>query len=139
MSFGLESVRKIRFGLVAVGLGTLALGACGGDEASPDVTPDGTEFDVGGGDQFTIVLESNVTTGFSWQLEEPLDEGVLVLVDDDYIAPGTDAVGAPGKQELTFEAVSPGTTSIELWYIRPFDNPPDSADEASFPVTIESD
>jgi predicted secreted protein len=132
-------LRKLRFGLAIAALSTMAFGACGGDEHSPDVTPDGTGFDVSGGDQLTIVLESNVTTGFSWQLEQPLDEEVLVLVDDDYIAPGTDAVGAPGKQELTFEAVGKGTTSIELWYIRPFDSPPDPADEASFPVTVASD
>lgn len=139
MSFASARPRKSRIVLAIAALASLALGACGGDETSPDLTTDGTQFDVSGGDQFTIVLESNVTTGFSWQLEQPLDEGVLTLVDDDYIAPGTDAVGAPGKQELTFEAVGSGTTSIELWYIRPFDSPPDPADEASFPVTVESD
>ena len=138
MSIASARPRKVRIGLAVVALGALALGACGGDETSLDVTPDGTVFDVGGGDQFTIVLESNVTTGFSWQLEQSLDEDVLTLADDDYIAPGTDAVGAPGKQELTFEAVGSGTTSIELWYIRPFDSPPDPVDEASFPVTVAS-
>ena len=139
MSLASARSRKLRFGLAGRAVCTVCRRARGGDEASPDITPDDTEFDVSGGDQFRIVLESNVTTGFSWQLEEPLDEGVLILVDDDYIAPGTDAVGAPGKQELTFEAVGPGATSIELWYIRPFDSPPDPADEASFPVTVESD
>ena len=139
MSSPLARSRTTRIGVAIVVLGASALGACGGDDTSPDATPDGTEFDVGAGDQFTVVLESNVTTGFSWQLEQPLDESVLALVDDDYVAPGTDAVGAPGKQELTFEAVGSGTTSIELWYIRPFDSPPGPADEASFPVTVESD
>ena len=123
---------------MVVALGTFAFAACGGDDdATPAVTPDGTAFDVGVGDQFTIVLKSNVTTGYSWQLEQPLDDGILALVDDDYIVPGSDAVGAPGKQELTFEAVGDGTTNIDLWYIRPFDSPPDPADMASFPVVAE--
>jgi len=115
----------------------LALTACGGEESSSAITPDDAEFVVSVGDEFTIVLEANVTTGFSWQLEQPLDESILAHVDDDYIAPGTDAVGAPGKQELTFRAVGNGSTRIDLWYIRPFDSPPDPGNEASFPVIVE--
>jgi len=139
MSFTSARSGRVRVGWIIVALGAFALGACRGDDASPTITSDGTEFEVGVRDRFTIVLESNVTTGFSWQLEQPLDEDVLAFVDDDYIAPGTDAVGAPGRQELTFEAVGEGSTSIELWYIRPFDSPPDPADTDTFPVTVEQD
>ncbi len=129
--------RTIRFSLITAALGALALGACGGEESSPAITEDDAEFIVSIGDEFTIVLEANVTTGFSWDLEQPLDESILVHVDDDYIAPGTDAVGAPGKQELTFRAVGNGSTRIDLWYVRPFDSPPDPAENASFPVIVE--
>jgi len=96
--------RRAGVGLLAAAFGIVALGGCGSEESGPLVTEDNAEFVVAIGDEFTIVLEANVTTGFSWQLETPLDESILTHVDDDYIAPGTDAVGSPGKQELTFRA-----------------------------------
>lgn len=129
--------RRAGLGLLVAAFGIVALGACGSAESGPLVTEDNAEFVVSIGDEFTIVLEANVTTGFSWQLETPLDESILVHVDDDYIAPGTDAVGSPGKQELTFRAVGNGSTRIDLWYIRSFDSPPDPAEKDSFPVIVE--
>jgi len=103
------------------------------------VTPDGTGFEVEVGGEFTIVLDSNVTTGFSWQLEQPLDDGVVTAVDDDYLAPSGGGTGAGGLQELTFEGAGSGSTTIELWYIRSFDDPPDPAERASFPVEVTTD
>lgn len=130
---------RLRFGFVAAVLSISVLGACGSDSASTEITPNDTEFEVDVGDEFTVTLESNVTTGYSWQLEQPLDDSLLTLVDDDYIAPETDTAGAPGEQQLTFRSVGGGNTTIELWYIRPFDNPPDPAERSSFPVVISAD
>ena len=51
---------------------------CGGDEVV--FTDPGAGFEVEVGDRFTVVLESNVTTGFSWQLERELPESLVTLV-----------------------------------------------------------
>lgn len=129
-------------------VGLFAFSGCGGDDGAGagigdgdgdgdgSVTDPGTEFDVSAEDEFTIVLESNVTTGYSWGLRSELDQSIVQLVDDDYVAPSGAAVGAGGRQELTFRAVGDGTTTIELWYVRPFDDPPDPAESDSFPVTV---
>ena len=93
-------------------------------------------FTVDVGEEFQVVLESNVTTGYGWQLEAPLDGAVLELVGDRYEAPDTDLVGAAGRQVLGFRAVGDGSTFIQLWYVRPFDDPPEPADRAQFEVIV---
>lgn len=110
--------------------------ACGGDEGA--FTDPGARFEVGVGDRFTVVLESNATTGFAWQLERELPESVVKLVRDEYLEPESNLVGAAGRQELTFEAVGDGSTFIQLWYIRAFDDPPEPADRAQFEVIVGS-
>lgn len=124
-----------RASLVVCVVGFL-LAACGAEE--PVLTDPGTSFEVQAGDQFTVVLESNASTGFSWELERPLDSGVVTKVENVYVEQDTDVVGAPGRQEITFEAVGDGSTFIQLWYIRVFDDPPEPADRAQFEVIVGS-
>ncbi len=124
-------------------LAVVVLGACGSDSDGVDdgatvFTDDGTHFVLEPGDQFTIVLESNATTGYGWELSEVPPREVVVLVDDVYVAPDTDLVGAPGYQELTFEAVGDGSTFLQLWYVRAFDDPPDPDQRAQFELTVGS-
>jgi inhibitor of cysteine peptidase len=98
------------------------------------VTDRGTEFTIAVGERFEIVLESNITTGYTWVEPEPVD--LVELVDDEYLPPDTDLVGAGGVQRLTFEAVAAGSGELYLWYVRSFDDPPEPADEARFPVEV---
>lgn len=125
--------------LLAVAGLTLA-GGCGDDEDQWPVvfTDPGERFEVDAGEQFTVVLESNATTGYAWALEAEPPREVVRLVDDVYVEPDTDLVGAPGRQELTFEAVGDGSTYLQLWYVRSFDDPPEPADRAQFEVIVGS-
>jgi len=122
-------------------VGALALMApfgCGDDEepAGDTYTEPGTVFEVDVGDEVVISLESNATTGYTWQLEtEPLVD-VVRLVGDEYVEPDTDLVGAAGRQDLTFEAVGEGTAEIALWYVRDFDDPKEPADRAQFEIIV---
>lgn len=127
-----RGMRKAFF--IVLALSIAACGSGGDDNGSP--TEPGTAFDVAVGDSFTVRLESNPSTGFSWALVEDPPDAVVVLTGENYIDPNTSLVGAPGIQEFTFEAAGPGSTSIDLWYVRPFDDPPQPADEVSFPVTV---
>ena len=97
-----------------------------------ETTEPGTIFEVDVGDEVTIVLESNATTGYTWELENPPLADVVRFVDDVYVDPDTDLVGAAGRQELTFEAVGAGTAEISLWYVRTFEDPREPVDRARF-------
>lgn len=129
--------------LVVVGL---ALAPACGDDPDPEpveFTEPGTVFEVDVGEEFVVVLESNVTTGYAWQLEVPVLEDVIRLVSDEYVAPDTEGadtnlVGAGGRQELTFEAVGVGTAEVSLWYVRSFDDPKDPAERAVVEAVVTS-
>ena len=115
----------------------LVSAACGDTEGDTTVFTDrNARFVVDIGDRFEVVLESNPTTGFGWELLADLPAEVLILADQRYVPPDTDLVGAGGSEVMTFDAIGDGSTFIQLWYIRPFDDPPEPADRAQFEVIV---
>lgn len=85
---------------------------------------------INAGSDFTIALESNPTTGYKWEIANPLDAKLLKLLDSKYIPTKTDLVGVPGKEEWTFKAKKTGKTIISFDYARPWekDTPPVQTD-----------
>jgi predicted secreted protein len=88
------------------------------------------------GDEFIIVLDSNKTTGFGWQLAKPINQNMLKLLRTDYIPSETDLVGAGGKEEWTFIAVNSGKATIPLKYARPWEKVK-PAKEKTFTIIIK--
>ena len=78
-------------------------------------------IDAVAGKDFTITLESNGSTGYQWQLAEPVDKNFMQLVGSKYINPQNNLPGAPGKEEWTFMPVKTGKTKISLEYVRPWE------------------
>jgi len=79
------------------------------------------------GEEFTITLESNRTTGYEWELTKPLDESIIKLISSAYKEPqDVRMVGKGGKQVWIFKAVNKGTTKISMNYVRLWekDTPP---------------
>ncbi len=50
------------------------------------------------GHNVTIVLKSNPTTGYQWQIAKSLDEAALKLISSEYLADKTELVGTGGKE-----------------------------------------
>jgi len=121
----------------------VALASCGDDDATESAVRTFTEADSGEevlvepGDRFDLRLESNATTGYSWVLDEASTGDVVELADEAYIEPDTDALGAPGEQVFTFEAVEPGTTTLRLEYVRPFEDEPAPAEMVELVVRVD--
>lgn len=60
---------------------------------------------VKAGEQFTVSLESNLATGYRWQLAKLLDEKVVTLVDSKYERTGQKGlVGAGGSGALDVQS-----------------------------------
>ena len=95
-------------------------------------------IDVSVDDTFTIELEANPSTGYSWELAGPLDEAIVVSLGSDHEAGDSDAVGAPGTQELSFRAVGEGSTTIALQYVRPWETDVAPAQTQDFSVNVSS-
>ena len=91
---------------------------------------------VEAGQDFTITLEANVTTGYEWQLAKPLDESMLQLVSSQYVAEKTNRVGSGGRQVWVFKALKAGKTAISFEYERPWEKNTPPAKEESFLINI---
>ena len=85
--------------------------------AIQDNTSEITEAKVG--ETFTISLESNPTTGYSWQAE--FDAESLELVNEDFTSDST-LLGAGGVQKFDFRALKQGQFQVKMVYKRPWEN-----------------
>jgi len=80
----------------------------------------GAPIKVKAGQIFTIRMESNPTTGYSWQLSEDLNN-IIVLVTNAFIPPDSKLCGAGGHELWTFKAIGEGQTNILMKYVRPWE------------------
>ena len=74
------------------------------------------------GEELTVTLGSNPTTGFQWsEYAEISDESVIKQVSHKFVGPGIDKPpGTPGEEVWTFEALKKGTVTTFLEYSRPW-------------------
>lgn len=74
---------------------------------------------VKAGQQFTVSLESNPTTGYMWQLAKPVDEKLVKFIESKYEQTGKKGLyGAGGQEHWTFKSTGAGKTNIEMKYVR---------------------
>lgn len=93
------------------------------------------------GDSLSIELESNPSTGYSWQVSGA-DQSVLAAAGEPQFnlpSGATARPGAPGTQTFVFNAVGKGTTTLSLIYVRPWekDVTPTPPNTFSVQVTVE--
>jgi predicted secreted protein len=82
-----------------------------------------------------IALEANPSTGYSWQA---VANANAQFVSSKQVQGTSNAIGAPGTQQLTFKAVQTGSSTLTLNYLRPFDPPTTPpAKTQTFPVTVK--
>ncbi len=72
------------------------------------------------GQQFSIGLEANPSTGYAWQLDQPLDVSLIQFITNLYIQPASELLGAPGRELWVFKAIGQGQARIVLKYVRPW-------------------
>jgi inhibitor of cysteine peptidase len=110
---------------MAVLLSLLLAGAAACAPSSKEVkvsaSDNGREIELGKGHILVISLEGNPTTGYTGEVEKPLDENILRQVGEPEFKPESDLVGAPGVQTLRFEAVNAGQMTLNLVYHRPWE------------------
>ena len=112
--------------------------ACGDDDGTQVLTDAdiGAEIEVGAGDQFEIRLDSNPSTGYSWEVAEMTTPDLVVLERRTHVAADTDLVGAAGTDVFVFTAVG-GAGILRLEYIRSFDDPIVPERVAEFIVIVD--
>jgi inhibitor of cysteine peptidase len=156
---------KIFFGIIFLGI-MLVLGACSTSNSNSITNPPNNQVppapnkylvsvsaedfakeanilrqvEVKTGDVFTVALDSNATTGFSWTEQAKIaDESILKQTGHQYIAPRADGgnqpvAGRAGIEEWWFTAGQAGTTTAAVNYSRPWDG--GEKDVRTFVLTV---
>jgi inhibitor of cysteine peptidase len=103
-------------GLIGVVLTVCLVAGCG-TEVKAYSDPEQT-IETNVDNKFDIVLESNPTTGYSW--EASYDQNQLKLVDKIYeeIEGPEELLGAGGNEIFRFKALKSGETQITMSYKR---------------------
>lgn len=69
------------------------------------------------GNTLVVELGSNYTTPYRWNPDTKIgDASVIKQLNHEFVQPTSDALGAPGKEEWTFAALKPGTTTVSTLY-----------------------
>ena len=110
-------MKKLLMAIVAIFL----LSACGKEELTPQTV--------------TFILDSNPTTGYSWQVEQSEE---LFEVKSSFAAEETDkpVTGAGGEEMITLVPLKAGKTEVTLTYARPWEGG-EQADQLVYTFEID--
>ncbi|HMF77970.1 MAG TPA: protease inhibitor I42 family protein [Bryobacteraceae bacterium] len=89
------------------------------------------------GETISIVLPSNQTTGYSWNLTPSSASHGLKRLGHKYQAPSTSLPGAGGQDFWTFQAESTGDTNLLFQYTRPWEKNQHAAVNLNVIVRVE--
>ena len=105
-------------------------------EVKATIDDAGREMQLKKGQTLVVTLEGNPTTGYSWEVAEPLDEQVLRQVGEAEFKAESAALGAGGVQILRFETVNAGKTTLKLAYRRSWEKGVEPLETYSLQVVV---
>jgi len=83
------------------------------------------EVEVSPGDEFTMILCSNPTTGYQWsEIADISHPKIVEQVKHIYNPPSAEVdptTGSAGEEVWTFKAITTGNSAISVEYSRPWD------------------
>lgn len=94
------------------------------------------KIEVSTGQEFNVRLKANHTTGYRWIVTQPPSESVVTFAWKLYNEPDNQMPGAPGEEIWGFKAVAPGTATLQLSYVRPFEKDAPPAQEATYQIVV---
>jgi inhibitor of cysteine peptidase len=107
-----------------------------GNVVSVGMNLNGSVVQLNAGDTLEVALESNPTTGYSWQIVE-IDPALLSQEGEVEFEPQSDLVGAGGTETFRFKALAPGEGALQLNYHRIWEEGVDPLEVFSITVTVK--
>ena len=96
----------------------------------------GTQLEMERGQTLAITLASNASTGYSWALEQGLDQTILAQVGESEGGIRLNALCPESTETFRFRAEQPGRVTLSLVYIRPWEESPKPAWRFSLDVSV---
>jgi inhibitor of cysteine peptidase len=95
-------------------------------------------LDAAVGNEFKIIIDSNPTTGYHWEIVGKLDSNVVEFVSKDYKSTSNpNLVGGGGVDTFVFKALKAGETKITLGYYPPSNDSVEPQQKVTFTVTVK--
>lgn len=94
-------------------------------------------LEASAGNEFKIIIDSNPTTGYHWDIIGEVDADVVVFVSKDFRGSEPFAAGSGGVDVWVFKAVAAGETRITLGYYPPSNDPVEPQQTVTFTVTVK--
>ena len=92
--------------------------AAGATAAARDAVRQDSVIRVRAGEEFSVTLQSNPSTGYRWMLADSLEPETVQLLSRTYVGSRPVMPGSGGAERFTFRAVAPGQTTLWLRYAR---------------------
>lgn len=136
VALGVTLVVLLALGLLAgCGSSTTKKGEESGTNPPGNVTGESKTVKVG--EEFTVELESNASTGYEWKMTQGPDTSILGLTTDEFVAPQTTMPGAPGMHVWRFKALKAGKTNMVFEYARSWETGVPPAQTHSVSVEVQ--
>lgn len=135
-------MKKIQFTLLVI---LLALSACSSkkpatkENTNPNliISDPAKKLEAIAGNEFKIVIDSNPTTGYHWEIVGKLDASVVKFISKEFKGSEPVMPGSGGRDIFTFKALKTGQTLITLEYYPPSNDPVEPQQTVSFTVTVK--
>lgn len=105
-------------------------------EVALDAGDNGSQITLREGQLLVVQLEGNPSTGYTWEPAE-FEEGTLSQVGEVQFKSESDLPGAGGMLTLRFKAVQAGQTTLNLAYLRPWEEGVDPLETFSVEVIVK--
>lgn len=102
----------------------------------PEPTDPTQLITVKSAETFNLVVPSNPSTGYHWDIIPELDEKIVAFAEQNYFAEQPVIPGSGGMEVWTFRALSAGDTTIMLGYYPPA-NSSDPQEAITFSIHVE--
>lgn len=112
----------------------ILLGACTGTVKPTDPL---VTIETSAGREFKLVIESNPTTGYHWEITGEPDPDVVQFVSRDYKPDTPQMTGLGGVDIWVFKAVGTGETTMTLGWFPPSNTPTEPAQTETFTVRVK--
>jgi inhibitor of cysteine peptidase len=106
------------------------------DKINLSMDYNGRQIELTNGQTFNITLETNPSTGYSWEVVE-LNNSIIQKIGESVSEPNItekNMVGAPVMQTFQFEAINTGQTTLKIVYHRIWEK--DVAPEKTFSINL---
>jgi inhibitor of cysteine peptidase len=106
----------VLFVLLSAGL----LSACGGGTMVSGEEMSGSDVTVTKGQTLTVELKGNITTGYTWVVQD-VDNTLLEQSGDMEYKSDSNLAGSGGTFTFKFKALETGKTTLKMAYLRTFE------------------